>query len=326
MKRLLPIRVGLIGLGRHGTRYALHLLQDIPEGRLIAVARRNIVHGLPFPAPVPLALFDDPLRLIADDRVAAVVAVVPPAFNHPICLAAAAARKPLLVEKPMAPTAAVAREMADVMDLSAVPFMVAHTLRFNGAILAFRDKLSNVGSLKQFSLTLTVPPRPRPPGNPGFLGRGPLLDLGVHLLDLTRWLVGPPAHTISCETKPDPTGEMEATALVEFQTEQGCDCALRVGWEGTTAVGRGEAVGSEGCIQVDWIAHQLQEATQGVAPFTQAVTPEPTLVPMLHAYLNALAEDTPMPISSRDGFEAVQLVDACYDSAARRTPVRIEPH
>jgi len=41
----LPLGIGLIGVGHHGSRYAKHLLQDLPEALLAAVSRRRTAGG-----------------------------------------------------------------------------------------------------------------------------------------------------------------------------------------------------------------------------------------------------------------------------------------
>ena len=96
----LPLGIGLIGVGHHGSRYAKHLLQDLPEARLAAVSRRRTAggNGLAFAPAVPC--YPDYHELIADPRVAAVVVVTPPELNREICLAVVQAQKALLVEKP----------------------------------------------------------------------------------------------------------------------------------------------------------------------------------------------------------------------------------
>jgi predicted dinucleotide-utilizing enzyme len=107
-----PLGIGLIGLGRHGSRYARHLLNDVPEGRLTAVCRRHIHEGSGLPAGSTAACYADYRELIADSRVDAVVIVTPPALNREISLAVAAAGKPFLIEKPLAPTLDDARAIA----------------------------------------------------------------------------------------------------------------------------------------------------------------------------------------------------------------------
>ena len=38
---LKPVRMGLIGAGKHGVRYAQHIVEDIPQAELVAVCLRN---------------------------------------------------------------------------------------------------------------------------------------------------------------------------------------------------------------------------------------------------------------------------------------------
>ena len=56
--------------------------------------------------------YSDYYQLIADPQVQAVVVVTPPVLNREICAAVARAKKPLLVEKPLAITAEDARAIA----------------------------------------------------------------------------------------------------------------------------------------------------------------------------------------------------------------------
>ena len=48
--------IGLIGLGRHGSRYAKHILADLPDARLVAVSRRRQVRGMGSHAALAVAL------------------------------------------------------------------------------------------------------------------------------------------------------------------------------------------------------------------------------------------------------------------------------
>ena len=101
-----PLGVGLIGLGRHGSRYAAHLLDGIPNVRLVAVARRNEADGRSFAVRHGLRYHRTYQELIGDPAVEAVIVVTPPSLTPAICLDAVAAKKPVLIEKPLACTSA----------------------------------------------------------------------------------------------------------------------------------------------------------------------------------------------------------------------------
>ena len=73
--------IGLIGVGRHGSRYLQHLLHDLPEATLSAICRKS--GGGSYPG-TDIPVYDDYCKLIADPRVDAVVVVTPPSLCQPI--------------------------------------------------------------------------------------------------------------------------------------------------------------------------------------------------------------------------------------------------
>ena len=100
----MPIRIGLIGAGRHGSRYIHHLLHDLPGVSLGAVCRKRAMEGVPSLETTEIPLYGDYRTLIADPTVEAVVVVTPPSLHPKICFEAVKAGKPILIEKPLATT------------------------------------------------------------------------------------------------------------------------------------------------------------------------------------------------------------------------------
>ena len=114
------IRIGLIGLGRHGMRYAQHMRELAPRATLVAVCRRDALQGAAFADTHGLRFHNDFRALIADPHVDAVVVVTPPSLTSVICGEAIRANKPLLIEKPLAMSGAVARTMAEAVGVERV--------------------------------------------------------------------------------------------------------------------------------------------------------------------------------------------------------------
>jgi len=139
--------IGLIGLGKHGSRYARHIVEDLTDADLVAVSRRNRTAGETLAAAYGCAFYDDYRDLVADPRVDAVVMAVPPMLHPAIVEAACQAGKPLLVEKPLATSLATAQHIENLVSTSGVRAMVAHTLRFNSTIQTVRAHLPEIGSL-----------------------------------------------------------------------------------------------------------------------------------------------------------------------------------
>ena len=52
--------------------------------------------------------------------------------------------------------------------------------------------------------------------------------------------------------------------------------------------------------------------------------PVQTIVSALKAFVQALQHDEEPPISAVDGYHAVEIAEACYESASAKEPVEIE--
>src|SRR5262249_45639314 len=125
----MPLKIGLIGAGRHGSRYLHHLLRDLPGVTLAALCRKRIEERIPSLSTTGIPVYGDYRELIADPKVEAVVVVTPPSLCHEICLEAVQARKPILIEKPLAPTGREARAMVGAAEEAGLLLMTAQTMR-----------------------------------------------------------------------------------------------------------------------------------------------------------------------------------------------------
>lgn len=319
-----PIGIGLIGLGRHGMRYARHLLEPLPNARLVAVCRRNVAQGAEFAAAHALRFYQDYRELIADPSVQAVAVVTPPSLCRSICLEAIRAGKPLLIEKPLAPTGDEAREMVRAAESARVPLMTAQTLRFDLAVLALKAQLASVGRRQYLVLTNRAEPRLEIVEDPAdYAGRGVLLEIGIHQLDLVRFLSGEEVAEVRCEMDRATPGTPESRAVVRARTTGGLPCLVDVSRVTAGRVGRVEWVGADGQVIADWTHHRLSRVTSRNAIDEWTVEDRPTVVAALQAFASALERGTPMPVTGLDGQRAVEIADACYQSAATGNPVRL---
>src|SRR5438105_526928 len=132
------MRIGLIGAGIHGARYLAHLAAgEVAGARLGALCRADRARGAAQARALGVPFFGEIEALCAAPEVDAVAAAVPPALNARIVRAAAAARKPLMLEKPMARSVREGQEMLHAM--AGLPLMVSHTLRFDAVCRALRE-------------------------------------------------------------------------------------------------------------------------------------------------------------------------------------------
>jgi predicted dehydrogenase len=310
------IGIGLIGVGRHGIRYARHIVQDVHNASLVAVSRQHPEQGLDLPGSGPITLYGDSAALIADPSVDVVIVVTPPIFSRAICFEAINAGKPVLIEKPLSTTAGDAWAMADAAARAGVPLMTGQTLRFDAAIKALKAQRSLIGQSERLLLNSRIETKDRGPHHAdGYGKRGALLEVGVHLLDLVRFLTEEEIREVRCTMNPMPPAAPETVASVQLITVKGTECVIEVARSDTGRVGTAQWIGSEGRLTADWVQEELQWRGADNRTESWVFTRCPTVLATVEAFLTAVRLKRSMPITGLDGFRAVEIAEACYRSA-----------
>ena len=321
------IGVGLIGAGKHGQRYATHTIRDVPGLALRALSRRDAARGAAQAAELGARFHADWRDLVADPSVDAVVAAVPPTLHRAIAEAVAAACKALLIEKPLATTAADAIAVRQTLVAAGVPCLMAHTLRWNSVARAVRALLPSLGPLRALGLnqrfevsTLDWLDRPEVSGG------GILLHTGVHSFDLVRFLTGREVVRVRCRTSRIATRRTEDNFAAVFDLD-GSDAIVTVSGCRATAGRSGliDAAAADGQLVAD---HQLHFAyrTRGSERTPIELPPAThTVRDALAAFAELIRTGAEPPTSLADGVRAVQIAEACYRSAAQDGPVDVPP-
>ena len=312
----MPLRIGLIGAGRHGSRYIHHLLHDLPGVSLAALCRKRIGEDVPSLSKAEIPVYGDYRALIADPAVEAVVVVTPPSLCAEICLEAVRARKPMLVEKPLAPTGHEARAMVTAAEEAGLLLMTAQTLRFDSTILLLKDHLAEIGHLRYATFTSRIETKASAHVRSPIPGqRGALLEFGIHLLDMVPFVTNEEIVAVRCELDQLPSVAPDTMAIVQAQTVSGLQCVMDIARVGAGRIARTEWVGTQGQIAADWFHQRVIGVIGENVPLEWAVQPQQTILATLRAFVHAIETHSPPPITGRDGCRAVEVADACYRSA-----------
>jgi inositol 2-dehydrogenase len=190
MKRL---NVGVIGLGRLGRVYVRDLAGRIPETRVVAVADPigNLAKEIAAEFDVPKS-YADPMAMIDDKSVDAIVIVTPTHIHREQVIAAAKSKKPTFCEKPPALSLAEVAEMKAAIEKSGMFFQMGFMRRFDAGYAAAKKAIDagRIGQPLVFKATSRDPFRPSLEyANPASSG-GMLIDMGIHDFDLARWFMG----------------------------------------------------------------------------------------------------------------------------------------
>ncbi len=193
------IRVGVIGLGWAGREHSKGY-KACPDADLVAVCDMNtdLANQTANDLGVP-EVYSDPKEMFKKAGLDAVSVCLPNYLHAPMTLAALAAGKHVLCEKPPALNDREARKMADAAKKAKRILMYALVRRFQAPTKLVKDYIEK-GEFGEIYYARAVYHRRRgiPIGAKGWFvdksrsGGGALIDIGVHALDCAWWLMGCP--------------------------------------------------------------------------------------------------------------------------------------
>jgi predicted dehydrogenase len=310
------IGIGIIGVGKHGARYAQHVA-DVPALRLAAICRRDRTAGEAEARARGCRFHPDPEALIADADVDVVVLVVPPTLNVQLATAAARAGKALVIEKPLAPTLTGCRTIAETVARAGITAMVAHTLRFNAVVRALRAAAPSVGPLHAAVLSQRFEPSSLAwLDTRAVAGGGIILHTGVHSFDALRFLTGREPVRVTATATRVATRETEDSFAATVEMDDGLVAAIAGSRATAGRSGAIELAGRDGQLVGDHVAGVATRLVGTTRSPIDAGRPAMTVSAVLAELTAALTERRAPAVTIADGAKAVAVADACYRAIA----------
>ncbi|SER35495.1 Gfo/Idh/MocA family protein [Microlunatus flavus] len=322
-----PLRLGLLGAARISEDAVVAPAHELGV-RLVAVAARDQdrarafaeQHGVERTVADYQALVDDP-------EVEAVYNPLANALHAPWNLAAVAAGKPVLSEKPFAGNAQQAREVRDAAARAGVPVVEAFHQLYHPITARLLELAGNgeIGELQHVEARMLMPPpAPDDPRWSAELDGGGLMDVGCYALHAVRDLAGlrggePRVLRAVGGEHPDRPGvdawltaDLElpggVSARVESSmTHQDVDFSLRL-------------VGSRGeAYAPNFVKPQQDDRVVltrlGEDPVVEHLGRRTSYTYMLEAFARLVREGVPMRSDADDAVTTMELVDAVYTAA-----------
>ena len=298
--------------------------------------------------------FEDYKKLLAMPEIDAVSVCTPNYVHHQPTLAAFAAGKHVICEKPMAINAQQGKEMVAAAKRAGKKFQIGYNMRFGAGPQALKRAM-DAGVLGDVYHARAHAMRRRGVPSWGVFiekdkqGGGPLIDIGVHITDMTLWLMGHPRPVAASGktftkfgTKEgvlgtwgawDPkkyTVEDFAVALIRF--ENGATMSL----ESSFIANQGERerfdtqlFGTGAGAFLDANSSQFQVFREEFGTLTDA---SPGWLPRVEsshgeeikAFVRAIREDTPTYVTGEQGLMVTQIMDAIYASSEQGKEVPID--
>jgi predicted dehydrogenase len=340
------IRLGIIGAGNIGNVH-INVFKKLPEEiDIVAVTdsynplaqMRAVEHAIP-------KCYMTTEELINDPDIDAVVIGVPNQWHAPLAVQALKAGKHVLLEKPMAIDVPSAREIVRAQRESGKVLMIPHQMRWEWLPMQVKQQVDNgsIGHIYNAKVGWF-----RRKGIPGWgtwftkreeSGGGPLIDIGVHMLDLAFYFMGnakpvsvygstyaefgPKKRGIGTWGTPNWNGAFNvedlATALIKM--DNGSTLSLEVSWAvhmDTDSKHFVHLMGSEGGASITGNQAKLLTETFERATEVELITPdndEGGRIRVSRHFIDCIRSGKEPTTSAMAGFTNNLILDAIYESS-----------
>ncbi len=341
------LKVGIIGTGNISNEHIksymnnpnveLYAFCDINEEQLQKMGRE---YGV-------TRLFTDKKDLLALDEIDMVSVCTWNSAHAECSIAALNAGKHVLCEKPMATTVADALAMKEAAEKNKKLLMIGFVRRFGNDCNILRDFIGTdyFGELYYAKATYL-----RRDGNPGGWfgdksrsGGGPLIDLGVHVIDLTRFLLGNPKPVsvygatfqklfdrknlkgsqkyTSVSKSDDDICDVEdlATALIRFENGAVLSVEASFSLNLKQDTGRIELFGTKGGAKLEPELEMYTEVNDYLADVTlkaeTALSFGGLFQNEIDHFVSCVQDNLPCRAPAGDGVEIMKILEAIYESA-----------
>jgi scyllo-inositol 2-dehydrogenase (NADP+) len=349
------LRVALAGFGLAGAVLHAPLIAATEGLELVAAVTRDPERRAELVRAHPQAVAYDTLDGVLEEGQADLVVVASPnRFHVPLATAAIAAGAHVVVDKPLAVSAAEARVVAERAEEAGVVLSVFHNRRWDDDFLTLRRVLDEgrLGGVVRMESRFD---RWRPAlkagawregGDPAD-GGGLLLDLGSHLVDQAVQLLGPVEAVYAELDVRRPGALVEDDVFVSLAHAGGARSHLWAGVHAAHPAPRFRVLGDRAAFVADGLDPQEGQLRAGASPvdpgfgrrdaepaariFTgeEGQAGEPVAMEagrwaaFYEGVVAAIRTEGPPPVSGAEAAGVLELLDAARESAARRTVVAV---
>ena len=326
-----PVRIGLIGAGAVVQVAHLPVLKKLKNVQLAAICDVDLPKARALAERFAIRdVFDDIEDLLAHEQVDALLIATPNHLHEPHILAALAANAHVLVEKPVALTAAGVQKVAKAAEKRDRVVMAGMTHRYRPDAQAVRSFVQNgeLGDIDSVRASWHVARFARAAlgwrQRKEEAGGGAMLDLGLTMLDLCFWLAGNPAPARVSATLAKPKGDraVEQSGSAYVVCENGASIFVDVTWR---HIGEGERFGvglrgSKGTAGINplHVWKELNGVAHDVSP-TGSLSRETAFSASFRAqwahFLAAIAGEAELP-PPQEQITLLRVLQEIYKSAA----------
>jgi len=332
----MKINVAIVGLGRMGEIYAHTISTETAEARVLVAVEPNDMaresFRTRFGVPHAFASIEDALALNDLD---AVIVASPTSTHHDVIVATAAAGKAIFTEKPLALSLVETRSCNDAVERAGVMMQVGFMRRFDVGYRRAKEDIDRgeIGNPVIFNaIGRDIQcPRVEFAAHSG----GLIIDMGIHDMDLARWLMGSEVTSVSAETTLMVCQDLRAigdmdNAVINLRFESGALGTVELSRHAFYGYDlRTEVLGSKGVVRVGveklgsrTLANEDVRAAEGdrylMDRFSSAYCAQ------IHHFIECLQTGKQPAATGADALAAFEITLAATYSAQTGRPVTID--
>jgi predicted dehydrogenase len=323
----MKLRTAVIGVGSMGKNHA-RVYWELPNVDLVGVADFDQDTADAIAHKYGTKAYYSYQELLDEAQPDAVTLAVPTVYHRDIALDIIARGIPLLIEKPIAFTVEEGQSIIDAAKKANVKLMIGHIERFNPAILALKQHISEgeLGRIIQMDAHRQGPFPAR------IADVGVVVDLAVHDLDVMRFVSQKEIIRVYAETEKRIHSKYEdlMTSLVRFS--DGIIGTLVINWLTPTKIREFIVTGERGLYRCDYLTQDLYFYENPVSSGSEwdnlrvlrgvregqmirhIISKKEPLRSEQEAFIDAVENDKPVPISGEDGLKALELAKTIVQS------------
>jgi predicted dehydrogenase len=333
MKSNQLVRFAIIGSGIFSETHLFQAFKRTKNAKLLAITKKNLdaAQTQATKYGIPLAYVTDPLsEVLANPDIDAVYIATPNHRHKDDTIAALKAGKHVLLEKPMAMNAKECEEMIAVSHATGKRLMIAHNLRFNTTVNYLKSMMDSgkLGNIVHLTADFYSDGRKSVRSwkyDKKIAGGGAAFDLGVHLIDTLRYLVGRKISRIESLAKYESElGKPSPDAPLSLAWQVDSVVSYLLEFEGNilgraTATFEGprltylEVLGTKACVRAyDWNNTDSDvrvEVYNGKDIQLKMIHNEDNYALEIDAFAQGILTNSPVPVPGEDGLINQRYID-----------------
>ena len=330
------MRVAVIGVGSMGFNH-LRVYSELDGVQVVGISDVSPERLETLKARFQVPTYSDYRKLIEEQKPDAVSITVPTSEHEQVASFTLRAGSHVLVEKPIASTVEEGQRLIDLAQEVDRKLMVGHIIRFNPAMQALKARLEagELGKIFQIFCRRAGPFPAR------IRDVGVVVDLAPHDVDIMRFLTGLDPLRVFAETEQRIHTDHEDMLFGLLRFPHGITAALEINWLTPTKIRETLVLGEKGMFRVDDLLQDLYfyENSQATGELWAGIKTirgvsegkmirydlkrQEPLKAEIQAFLDAVRNDTEVPVTGEDGLKALDLSLKLVESGVKHQVIEV---